>query len=252
MSLNPLAIYKGVVSHSRFSPTKHAFKYKVFQICLDIKQPSLVDNISRFWSTGRFNLVRFKRHDYMPSERSLYDEVCQQIHCNTGEHFDGDVYLLTNLRYWGHCYNPASFYACYKDSKLRYFICEVKNTPWGERFSYVHNIDDITKDDGDMHEAHFDKQFHVSPFMPMNLKYQWKYKISAGRIHVLMNLTEDNKPVFNANLNLTGEVLTSKQANWLPFKYPVMCLKTMLAIYWQALRLWLKKVPIFAHPNSHR
>ena len=247
--MNPLAIYQGTLSHSRRTPVEHRFHYRVFQIWMDVKQPSLIDDISRWWSSHRFNLVRFDRNNYLPGENDLHQAVCDQILSHTGKEFSGDVYLLANLTYWGHCYNPVSFFACYEEGKLVYFISEIHNTPWGERFCYVHEVEELSSQDT-VHVAHFDKQFHVSTFMPMGLKYQWKYRVSPDKIKVAMNLTQDSEPVFNATLNLDGKVLDQKQANWLPFKYPFMCAKVLYAIYWQALKLWLKKVPFYRHPGD--
>jgi len=249
--MDGLKIYKGWLSHQRTKPTLHSFRYKVFQIWLDTERPELIDQISIWWSTKKPNLVRFDRKKFMPGPCNLYAQVCEKIRHQTGNQFNGKVFLLANLSYWGYCINPVSFYCCYEDDELRYFLSEVHNTPWGERFTYVHDIPDTNPLEGNSgtHIAQFDKAFHVSPFMPMDLDYEWQYKIENQQILICMNLMHDGAQIFNATLNLQGSQLTRNQANWLPFKYPFMCIKVVGAIYWNALRLWLKRVPFFSHPD---
>ncbi len=250
MRLHDLAIYRGTLKHHRTHPIAHRFEYKVFQIWLNINKLYLVDQISRFWSVNRFNLVRFNRQNFMPSPLPIFEEVKQKIQHHSGKTFDGDVYLLANLSYWGHGYNPASFYACYESGSLTYFICEIHNTPWGERFSYVHDLNQDASDTEGVHVAQFEKRFHVSPFMPMNLEYEWQYRLEADRVLISMNLIEQGKQIFNSTLSLKGKALSRKEASLLPFKYPFMCIKVLFGIYWQAIRLWLKGVRFHRHPNS--
>jgi len=266
-----IRFFSGWVSHTRQAPVKHQFKYRVFNIWLDVDKAEDIDKISPFWSSKRFNLVQFKRQNYLPGKNSISVTVKQKIKQQTGQDFVGKVYLLTNLRYWGYCYNPVSFYFCYdKHSTLCYILSEIHNTPWGERFTYVHTAgsqitgqgDDSSQEKNHQHDmvnAEFKKEFHVSPFMPMNLDYQWHFKstqlnrdqgnTTKSRMLISMNLLQNNTPVFNATLNLTGSLMNKKQANLVPFKYPLMCIKVISAIYWHALKLWLKKVPFHSHPK---
>jgi Uncharacterized conserved protein len=252
MALPDTQFYQGSLSHKRLTPVEHEFSYQMFQIWLNVKTPEVIDSLSRWWSSKSFNLVRFDRQNYLPGDKDLYQQVCDLIEQRTSISFDGDVFLLGSLSYWGYCYNPASFFACYENEVLKYFICEIHNTPWGERFCYVH---DLTNNDqsgeATKHVAEFEKDFHVSPFMPMALQYEWRYSLSAKRIMISMNLKQNDERVFNATLNLQGQPLDAAVANRLPFKYPFMCIKVLLSIYWQALKLWFKRVPFYSHPKKN-
>lgn len=249
--MSDLKLFEGWVSHQRSTPVEHNFRYKIFQVWIDVKKTSLLDDISRWWSSKGFNLVQFKRQNYLPGDQSLYQEVCATLKQHTGNDFNGDAFLLASLSYWGYCFNPIVFIACYEGGQLRYLITEVHNTPWNERFVYVHDTfaTDSVVDKSGYHIADFDKAFHVSPFMPMDLQYQWKYQINESSFYISMRLLQKGDSIFNAILNLKGKPLSRAKANLIPFKFPFMCTKVVAAIYWQALILWVKRVPIFPHPK---
>ncbi len=249
--MNDLMIYEGWVSHSRLTPVKHEFKYNTFQIWVDVKRLRALDNISRWWSSKRFNLVQFKRQNYLPSDESLYDQVRNTIKAHADDTFDGDVYLLANLSYWGVCFNPIIFIACYEGEELRYLLTEVHNTPWNQRFIYLHDIQskETDIDERGYHIANFDKAFHVSPFMPMDLQYRWKYRIDNTQFFIKMHLSKNDESIFNVTMNLKGKPLSQRQANFIPFRFPLTCIKVVAAIYWQAILLWLKRVPFIPHPK---
>lgn len=204
----PLGLYSGIISHHRTQPREHRFDYKMMHVCLDLQQVSLLDKISRFWSSKSRNLVRFQDRNYFTDEGSsdadLYQRVCEKIHASTGKTFNGKAYLLANLSYWGHCYNPVVFVCCYENDELCYLIAEVHNTPWGERFAYVHDVKAQTKsqDEAGFYHADFDKSFHVSPFMPMDLQYHWTYKVSDSHFFYGYEFTRKRHVYIQCNTRL--------------------------------------------------
>lgn len=245
--MNKLMLYSGYVQHTRTQPKAHSFRYKADSIWLDLQHLEHLDQISPFWSSSGFNLISFDRKQYLPSDRSLYDQACLEIEKKTAKTFTGTIYLLANLSCWGHCFNPISFFACYDNGQLRYLMAEVHNTPWGERFIYLHDVDQLSNDTE--HFVEFDKGFHVSPFMPMQLKYSWRYKLNNEQFKISMNLRQAGETIFNASLDLHGQKLNSSLANQLPFRKPFLTFSILPRIYWQAFRLWLKKIPVYRHPR---
>jgi DUF1365 family protein len=252
--LQDARFYSGIVSHSRNEPVEHGFKYNYFQVWLNIDKIDETCSVSPLWSNNKWNLVSFRRQKYQPGDQSLRDSVRNTIQTKTGKQFDGKIYLLANLSYWGFCYNPVVFFFCYNEKdELCYILTEIHNTPWFERFTYVHPIDNPslnTHKGRAKLSVELEKEFHVSPFMPMNLDYEWHYEVSNESIFVNMNLLQDSKKVFNACMRLQGEPFSKRAADLLPFRYPFMCFKTVWGIYLNALKLWLKKVPFVTHPDK--
>ncbi|PLW84258.1 DUF1365 domain-containing protein [Kineobactrum sediminis] len=243
-------LYQGWLNHQRFLPKPHGFGYRVFMpyICLD-ELPELFR--SRWlWSASGRALASFRRSDFLGDPtRPLQDEVRRRIHEETGYRHSGPIYLLANLRYFGYSINPIACYYCFNEdeTELEYLVAEVTNTPWNERHSYV------LKGSGQERwlRQEFDKAMHVSPFNPMAMRYHWRSSTPGETLSVhLATSNNEGDKVFAATLALEARPMTGRNLNRVLWRYPMMTAKIAMAIYWQALRLFIKGIPIHSHPRS--
>ena len=163
---------------------------------------------------------------------------------------DGPVRLLTHLRYFGYTFNPVSFYYCYEADgcTLHTIVAEITNTPWKERHQYVLPLTDEQRE-RQRGDFSFDKAFHVSPFIGMARRYRWQFTSPGPRHVVHMNVTRDDDNEMDATLVLKRQPATRKQLTRCLWRYPLMCSTVATAIHWQALKLWLKRVPVHDHPK---
>ncbi|MCP5326072.1 MAG: DUF1365 domain-containing protein [Oceanospirillaceae bacterium] len=254
-------LYQGWVRHRRFKPIEHGFSYPLFMTYLDLDEIDSAMAQHPLWSAKRFNLARFCREDYLqPLVLPLRDALQQQVAENTGGHISGPVRLLTHLRYFGFNFNPVSFYFCFDQSgeQLELIVAEITNTPWSERHRYFLTTvpekfpNAIAQNIGtkQTHIFDFAKAFHVSPFNPMHMHYRWSFKHYAGQIVIHMENTMDGAKHFDATLNLEEKPMNRRSMGYVLRKFPLMTLKVVWRIYWQALRLWLKRAPFYDHPAS--
>ena len=243
------AIYRGWVRHRRHAPREHKFHYRVFMMYLDLAElPQLFESVPG-WSAKGFAIARFKRSDFLgDASISLDTAVRQKVKDETGQWPSGPVRMLANLRYFGFIMNPITCYYCFAEDgeTLEYVVAEVNNTPWDERHCYV-----LRAGDQAWLRTEFEKSFHVSPFHPMNMHYHWLNNTPSEKLVLRLGSSIDGDHVFDASLSLQREEASAKNLVNALVQYPFMTAKVALAIYWEALRLWLKQIPFHSHPESH-
>lgn len=246
-------IFSGMVRHRRFTPKKHQFSYKLFMFCFEIGDLAQSFKDIKQVSIERFNWFSFRRKNYLSHPDIPLDVYARQL-VESKFHIypKGKIYLLTHLSCLGYCFNPISLYFVFDETheQLAYLIIEVTNTPWGEKHNYVLERPEKTKND--VYHYQFQKELHVSPFMTMNYKYHFNLKLNKKIITVHMENHREGKKVFDATL-----MLRTSASKATPFKEilrysPLITYKVALAIYWQALKLWMKGVPFHSHPKTDK
>jgi len=242
-------LYEGVVRHRRHLPRPHEFRYRVAMPYLRLDEIPQICAASALWSDRRRALGEFRRSDFLgDASRPIDTAVRARVSEEIGVAPTGPIYMLANLRYFGLNMNPITCYYCYDaaETRLEYLVAEVTNTPWNERHSYVLPA----CGSGRFLHARFDKALHVSPFNPMDMRYHWRSNTPASRLLVHLENHRGGDRVFDATLSLRARPLTRASLNRLLLRYPFMTAKVGLAIYWQALRLFLKGMPVYPHPGN--
>ncbi len=249
------AIYEGRVRHRRFAPVEHAFEYSLFMMYLDLEElPTLFDR-HPLWSNEGRALARFRRRDHLknraPVERDLRDAVRDLVGGRTGVRPCGPIRLLTHFEYFRYRFNPVSFYFCFDrdDRRVETVVAEITNTPWGEQHCYV-LPESADLGGGNRKRFEFGKEFHISPFMAMETDYVWRLTEPGERLVIHMDNLAGGAKYFDATMTMRRRQISTAALNAVLVKYPFMTLKVIAAIHWQALKLWLKRCPFYAHPKT--
>ncbi len=264
-------LYLGSVRHRRFAPVSNEFTYSVFFAYLDLDELETVFAGRWLWSTTRAAVARFRREDHFGEQNEpLADSVRRLVEQQTGVRPLGPIRMLTQLRVFGYLMNPVAFFYCFNESgtQVESVVAEVTNTPWGERHCYV--LDHATLAGNGSNTR---KEFHVSPFMEMNMEYAWavgepgetlsmsidesyvpSYPSASGSLPasssaVVSDMGQPSRH-FDVSMHLERRPISGPDLAKTLLRHPFMTGKIAAAIYWQAVKLWWKGCPFVPHPNQ--
>lgn len=240
-------LYKATVMHHRMEPKKHRFHYDVFMFYIDLDEIEMLKQ--KFWlfSNERFNFFSLRKNEHLqlPKENpNTKKEIKQQLEeflFENGITLDnGKIMLLTNLNVLGYNFNPVSFYFCF--DKCNQPICsvaEVGNT-FGEIKPFL-----LTKDNLDNGKFHLNtvKHFYVSPFIDHDVNFDFNLSIPDEKLNIRIDDTKEGKRFFISTLTGRQKAFTNLNLCWYGIRFPFITLKIITLIHWNAIKLWLKKIP---------
>lgn len=244
-------LYEGWVRHRRHTPVAHAFRYPLFMTYLDLSELDEVFRGRWLWSTSRPGAARFQRSDHFGDPRVPLDQsVRALVKRETGRSVSGPIRLLTHLRYAGYVFNPISLYYCLDRTgqRIEAVVADVTNTPWRERHQYV-MTEPMATSSARVTRYVSRKQLHVSPFMALDIDYDWRFVDPGRRLTAHIVNRRAGETIFDATLALRRRPITTLALASVLTRYPMMTAGVVAGIYWQALRLRLKGTPFVPHPS---
>lgn len=232
--MSAAVVYEGAVKHQRLKPRAHRLRYSVFSFLLDLDRLDETAARLSWFSRGRFNLFSFYDSDHgtgKPDDLSVY---IRSTLADAGYDDIGRILLLCYPRMLGYVFNPLSVYYCYDlRGSLAVMIYEVRNT-FGGRHSYIIPVEDEEID------QQTDKVFHVSPFNDMDLRYRFLLSAPSDDIRVFIQTSDADGPVLNASFTGERTELSDSKLLSLFVRYPLMTVKVIAGIHWEALKLLAK------------
>jgi DUF1365 family protein len=245
------ALYAGTVMHQRLRPRRHRLSYRVFTLLLDLDDIDRLAKRLKLFSRNRFNLFSFHDRDYgAGTAEPLRRQVERNMLAAGVEPDGGPIRLLTMPRMLGYAFNPLSVYFCYRRSgALTGILYEVNNT-FHERHSYMIAVPESTTGAGGREiRQECPKEFYVSPFLDIDMTYAFRVVPPARRLGIAIHGHDAQGPVIVATLFAERSALSDWGLALAFATYPLLTLKVIAGIHWEALRLWLKGIRLRTHPQ---
>ncbi|MDC0150902.1 DUF1365 domain-containing protein [Candidatus Pelagibacter sp.] len=233
------SIYNGTVIHKRFKPKTHFFRYNVFSLLIDLSELDYLNNKIKFFSCNKFNLVSFYEKDHGNRDgSSLVSWVKKNLEDNNIDTEKVRIKLLCYPRILGYVFNPLSvFYIYNENEKLVSILYEVKNT-FGEQHTYIFKVNS----DQNLYQHNCSKKFHVSPFIEMNCKYFFRLLKPGEKISVIIDQYQTDEKILYASQDGQRVDFNTKELIKSYLKHPLMTFKIILAIHFEAFKLWIKGI----------
>lgn len=246
----PAALYFGDVMHARLKPMGHRFNYRVMSLLIDLDRLDEADSTSRLFGVNRAALYSFHEKDHGDRNGSSLRAYAQR--CAATHDIDltgGRVELLCYPRLLGYTFNPLSVYYCHRfDGTLALIIYEVRNT-FGDIHSYVLPVMAGQQTDAGIRQVQ-DKLFYVSPFIETAMRYHFRVSPPSDEVKLRILETDAEGPLLAATFYGRRQALTSRALLRSFFGLPLVTLKIMAAIHWEALRLWIKGARLVPRPTA--
>ena len=241
MSLFNSCIYSGFVTHRRFKPKRHFFTYKTFSLLIDLKELENLGKKINFFSYNKFNILSFYDVDHGPRDGNSLTNWVKDILANAKIDIgSGTVKLLCYPRFFGFVFNPLSIFYCYDENlNLKAVLYEVKNT-FNEQHTYVFSVSPSSN--LILHKCN--KKFYVSPFIEMITFYNFRLLKPAKILNVFIKQGDEEGTLLTACQIGQRVEMSSKNLLFQFLKHPLMSFKVILAIHFEALRLWIKGVKL--------
>ena len=231
-------IYNGNVIHKRFKPKEHFFKYKVFSLFIDLSELNELNDKLKFFSLNKFNLISFYEKDHGDRDgSSLFEWVKKNLINNEISTDNIKVKLLCYPRILGYVFNPLSIFFVYdKNNNLISILYEVKNT-FGEQHTYIFKVEN-----NNLLQHNCEKKFHVSPFIEMDCNYFFRILKPTEKISVIIDQYQSNEKILYASQDGIRRDFTSSELIRSYLKHPLMTFKIIIAIHFEAFKLWTKGI----------
>ena len=233
-------IYTGNVIHKRFKPKEHYFKYKVFSLLIDLDELKIIKENINIFSYNKFNILSFFDKDHGPRDGSSIKEWVKKNLKNIGINDDKvQVKLLCYPRIFGYVFNPLSIFFIYNErSELISILYEVKNT-FGEQHTYI-----FKTNDNKTIINNCSKKFYVSPFIEMDCEYNFRVLKPSSTISIIIDQKDKEGKILFASQDGIAQKLDEKNLIFSFFSHPLMTFKIIVAIHYEALKLWIKGIKI--------